>query len=265
MIADLRAAWRLIVVCAVTFGLAAFAWIISRAPATREARVLWLFGCWARIVLRVIGLRCRVDGTPPRGAGLLVANHLSYVDVVVLAALSEVTFVAKAEVAGWPIVGSLCRFVSTVFVRRARGEAVTSALGEIEAALAKGRLLVLFPEGTSSDGRQVLPFRPALLEAARLTDRPIGWAALSYFTAPELPPAAQSVCWWGDMTLVDHLYRLLQLPEIRVHVTFGAMESAARADRKRLAVALQEAVIAARQEHSREANQAVTAGALAVQ
>lgn len=263
--ADLRAALRLSILIVGTAALWLTAWMISGSRRTRAARRLRLFGCWARFVAQTIGLRCRIEGQPPRGAGLLVANHLSYVDVVVLAALSDATFVAKAEVAGWPIVGSLCRFVGTVFVRRAGGEAVTSALMEIEAALDRGRLVVIFPEGTSTDGRQVLPFRPALLEAARLTDRPIGWAALSYFTASDLPPATRAVCWWGDMTLVDHLYRLLQLPAIRVHVTFGAVETAGAADRKQLARALHEAVMSARHDHTRDAGEAVAVGALAVQ
>lgn len=263
--ADLRAALRLTILILGTAVLWLTAWAISRSRATRAVRRLRLFGVWARFVAQTIGLRCRVDGHPPRGGGLLVTNHLSYVDVVVLAALSDATFVAKSEVAGWPILGPLCRFVGTVFIRRARGEAVTSALAEMEDALDRGRLVVLFPEGTSTDGQQVLPFRPALLEAARLTDRPIGWAALSYFTAPDLPPASRAVCWWGDMTLVDHLYRLVQLPAIRVHVTFGAMEPAAAADRKQLAHALREAVTSARHDHALDAGEAVAVGALAVQ
>lgn len=266
--ADLRAAFRLLLLVLGTFALWLTAWIISRAPRTRTARRLRLFACWARFVSRTINLRACVDGAPPREAGLLVANHLSYVDVIVLAALADVTFVAKAEVAGWPIVGRLCRFVGTLFVRRTRGEAVSSALGEIEAALAQGRLVVLFPEGTSTDGRQVLPFRPALLEAARLTARPVGWAALSYVVPARAgqrrPSAEEAVCWWGDMTLVGHLYRLLQLPEIRVHVTFGAM-AAAPPERKALARQLHAAVTAARLAHQRDTGQPEAVAALALQ
>ncbi len=119
-----RAASRLIALCCVTAGLY-FSWL-AVAPlalpwpdASRRWRAL-IFRAWARAVCRIAGMRVGVRGVPPRGAFLLVSNHLGYMDVVALASVSDCVFVAKSEVAGWPVLGHLCRSVNTIFVNRRR-------------------------------------------------------------------------------------------------------------------------------------------------
>lgn len=195
-----------------------------------------------------VDVRC--GGAPANQPHLLVANHLSYLDILVLASTGHLTFVAKHEVASWPIVGSMCRFVDTVFVRRARGAAVNDALEAMVRALRMGRTVVLFPEGTSSDGREVLPFYSPLLEAARRAECPVGWAALAYDTPEDPGSETETVCWWGDMTLPGHLWRLLQLPAIEADVTFGDLLEPSD-DRKALAADLRAAIVAARRSNTR--------------
>jgi 1-acyl-sn-glycerol-3-phosphate acyltransferase len=211
----------------------------------RRARRALACRSWARYVLWVMGVDVRLAGALADDPHLLVSNHLSYIDILVLASTGDVTFVAKHEVASWPFIGSMCRFVETVFVRRSRGAAVNDAIDGIASVLASGRTVVLFPEGTSSDGRDVLPFYSPLLEAARRAGRPLGWAALAYDT-PERPGSeAESVCWWGEMTLVGHCWRLLQLPAIEADVIFGDLIEPDD-DRKALAADLRSAIVAAR-------------------
>jgi len=247
VIRQARAVVRCGGICGGTVAIWAAAWLWSLTPdaAARRARRVEGFRLWARYVLWVMRVDVRVAGVPARSPHLLVANHLGYVDILVLASIADLTFVAKHHVASWPVVGSLCRFVETVFVRRARGAAVADAVDGIVRALAAGRTVVLFPEGTSSDGRGVLPFYSPLLEAARRAGRPLGWAALAYGT-PEQPGAeAETVCWWGDMTLAGHFWRLLQLRAIEAEVTFGGLLEPGE-DRKTLAAELRAAIVAAR-------------------
>jgi hypothetical protein len=231
----LLAATRLTLIVSGTsaFWTGAALWIACADDRKRRARRAAARRAWARYVLWVMGVDLRLVGALASEGHLLVSNHLSYLDILVLASIGDMTFVAKDDVASWPIVGSMCRFVETVFVRRSRGAAVSDALEAI------GRVLA------SSDGRDVLPFYSPLLEAARRAQRPLGWAALAYHT-PERPGSeSETVCWWGEMTLVGHFWRLLQLPAIEVDVTFGELMEPGD-DRKALAADLRAAIIAAR-------------------
>lgn len=196
---------------------------------------------WARLLARIIGARIDAEGTPPPPGSLLVANHLSYLDVIVLLAQHPALFVAKSEVAAWPALGWLARIFGTLFIDRRNFRDTLRIQGLIADALAGGDRVVVFPEGTSSPGEAVLPFRAALLELAAGTGQPVWYAALSYRTPDDAPPAAQVVCWWGDMTFFDHLLTLLSLPLFYAHVRFGERPVTAP-DRKQLAYALKDQV-----------------------
>lgn len=198
---------------------------------------------WARALARVLGLRIETQGAPPPGGVLLVANHLSYVDILLLAARLPCAFVAKSEVQGWPGIGLLCRLAGVVFVDRNRRRDSRRAASAIDEALARGRTVVLFPEATSTDGSAVLPFRSPLLEPAARGGRPVWSAALAYRTPPGSPPAATAVCWVGDDAFLPHVNALLTLPSIEGFVRFAPAPIAA-ADRKELARRLQERVAA---------------------
>jgi 1-acyl-sn-glycerol-3-phosphate acyltransferase len=197
---------------------------------------------WAKIAAAILGLKIAVRGASPAPPFLLVSNHLSYVDVLVFASQLKCVFVARGDVAGWPVIGLLCRGVGTIFVDRGKRKDVARVNGLIEQALNDRRGVVLFPEGTSTGGDTVLSFKPSLLEHAARTGLGVCYSALSYRTGAGEPPAHLSVCWWGEMTFVKHVIGLLRLREIHATVMFGA-EPIEASDRKLLADKLWAAVL----------------------
>ncbi len=165
--ATLLAAWRAFAV--VFFSACALAEIIAvilfvGRDRRLAARTEWLHR-WCRFACRVLGIRVTTLGAMPR-SGLLVCNHLSYLDIIVLSSIRPCIFVAKRDVAGWPLFGWLAHAAGTIFVDRQRPLATAFAVNRIHAAIATGLPVVLFPEGTSSDGSTVLPFKSSLLESA---------------------------------------------------------------------------------------------------
>jgi 1-acyl-sn-glycerol-3-phosphate acyltransferase len=204
---------------------------------------------WSRGLVRIFGATVSVEGDVPTGARLLVSNHVSYIDVMILATLTDCAFVAKSDVARWPVLGYLARAVDTVFVDRDRRTDVARVTEAMRGALAHGRSVVLFPEGTSTDGSQVLPFKSSLLEPAASGAAPLTCCAVAYRTPEGSPPARDAVAWWGDMTFLRHFFDLLRLPGFEAKVVF-APGAPHHADRKVLAEALCTTV---RQLHRRAA------------
>ncbi|MEO6392653.1 MAG: lysophospholipid acyltransferase family protein [Pyrinomonadaceae bacterium] len=201
------------------------------------------FRGWARTSARVIGMTINSRNQPPAGPFLLVANHLSYVDVIALAAQLDCAFVAKSEVATWPFIGALCRKMDTIFIDRRSKRDLQRALAQIDQTRASGLGVVLFAEGTSSDGTAVLPFKASLLATAARAGVPVHYASVGYVAPVGEIPAGRSVCWWGDMTFLDHLFRLLQLPSFSAKLVYGP-EPIIDRDRRVLAADLRSAVSA---------------------
>jgi len=199
----------------------------------------------SRAVLVVLGLRVTVRGTPLRRRGALVANHASWLDILVLNGAARVFFVAKSEVAGWPGIGALARASGTIFITRSGREARSQAL-LFEARLRAGQRLLFFPEGTSSDGLRVLPFKTTLFAAFYADDLPqiaqVQPVSLRYSAPPGVEPRFYG--WWGDMALGPHLVQVLaQRPQGRVSLVFHTpLRVAEYADRKALAAAAEAAV-----------------------
>lgn len=214
---------------------------LAGRPRRRLAWSQAVFRRWTRLLAGIVGMRVEVVGRPPAPPFLLVANHLSYVDVLLLGATAGGAFVAKREIARWPVIGHLCRLVGTVFVDREAKRDVVRARTEMETALATGAGVILFPEGGIPGGGRLGPLRPALLQGAVATGRPVHWAAISY-RSPEAPAAAEAVVWDGP--LAAHVPRLLALPGFRARVVFGATP-VHEPDRKRLAARLQAELAAA--------------------
>src|SRR5262249_17962547 len=152
------------------------------------------------------------------GSGLLVSNHLSYLDVLVLSSITPAIFVSKSEVKHWPVFGWMARRAGTLFIERAKRGDVARVNDEADRLPETGMLLVIFPEGTSSDGREVLPFRSSLLEPIVGRRHPLSVAHISY--EAEDGNAGKDVCYWGDMTFGPHLLKLLSLRRVRASVTF---------------------------------------------
>jgi 1-acyl-sn-glycerol-3-phosphate acyltransferase len=228
-----RAAGTAVVILGSGALLAAASLLLAFAPRLRRRFRKGLFGATSRALLRLLRAEVRVSGPPPRPPFLLAANHLSYVDVLVLASVLPARFVAKAEVRRWPLLGPICGGFGTIFIDRSDRRDIPRVLAEIERSLARGEGVVLFPEGTSSSGETLLPFRSPLLALPARRDLPVHAAALRYD-----PP---SVCWWGATALVPHLLSLFRLERIEATVSF-APGPVVDGDRKRLAERLREAV-----------------------
>jgi lyso-ornithine lipid O-acyltransferase len=150
--------------------------------------------------------------------GLLVCNHLSYLDILVISSITPAVFVSKSDVKRWPIFGWFARMSGTLFVDRGRRTDVSRLNLELARVLEEGALVVLFPEGTSSDGREVLPFKSSLLEPITRFEHPLTIGFLNYTLADGRP--GEEVCYWGEMTLVPHLVNLLSKRCVNASVAF---------------------------------------------
>ncbi|MEM7515524.1 MAG: lysophospholipid acyltransferase family protein, partial [Planctomycetota bacterium] len=189
----------------------------------------------ARTCARILGVRTEVRGTPPSGSFLLLSNHLSYIDILVLLGRADAVFVAKSEIATWPVLGFLARTTGTIFVDRERRRDLTAVNRAIGVAFDRGYGVVLFPEGTSGRGEALLPFKPSIFEVAFREPAPtVRVASLAYSTPENSPPADLSVCWWGDMGFFGHFLGALGLPSVRAILTFSG-ETLLAANRKELA------------------------------
>jgi 1-acyl-sn-glycerol-3-phosphate acyltransferase len=184
-----------------------------------------------RRVCRLLGVRLQIEGAVASGTPtLLVSNHTSWLDIPVLSAVAPVSFVAKKEVGSWPFVSALARLQRTVFVDRTRRTAVGETRDEMARRLAEGDALVLFAEGTSTDGNRVLPFRSSLFAAANpgraAGDRPIVVQTVSivYQRLHGVPLGRADrplVGWFGDMDMQSHAWELLQAGPLDVVVRIG--------------------------------------------
>ena len=210
-----------------------------------------------RVFLRLFDVRVTQSGTPPDPgeAALVLANHISWLDILVLGSLRPLSFVAKSEIAGWPVIGTLARLQRTVFIDRARRAATADVNATVANRLASGDLIVLFAEGTTGDGTRLLPFRSSLVGAARAAiDGTAGGPdrirlqplAITYPRRNGLPMVRSErpgVAWYGDMELAPHLSDFFANGPIDVHVVWGApIAFEAGTDRKR-ATALAEASV----------------------
>ncbi len=216
-------------------------WLSALSPTTVMQIQVGFFGAWAKGVAAIVGMRVRREGCPPSPPFVLVSNHLSYMDIILLATQVNAFFVSKMEVAHWPVLGFLARSVNTIFVDRENRWDVPRVIEEMERVLREGHGVVFFPEGTSSDGKDVLRFKSALFDAPIRMGYPVHAVAIGYQEAKGYPPASTSICWWGDMTFPDHLYRLLQMPWFEATATFGEGVQV-REDRREFARATREAV-----------------------
>ncbi len=181
--------------------------------------VRWL----CRGVLRLLRIDVRTVGQLPPGPALLVANHLSWIDIVAMVARFDCTFVAKDDVRHWPFIGALGEALGVIWIDRRRKRDLRRAIAKLSDALQNGARVVLFPEGTTTSGRQVLPFRSSLLQAAVTSGVPVVPIALSAHAADG---QGETLCWVGEETLLAHLPRVVALRqatfEIRILTPMAA-------------------------------------------
>ncbi len=192
-----------------------------------------------KMVLRRLGFGVQVVGPAPR-SGLLASNHLSYLDILIYGATAPCVFVSKLEVRSWPMLGLLASLGGTVFVDRRSAISAANAAGRIQELLEAGVLVLIFPEGTSSDGSGVLRFYPPLFEPAVRAAVPVTAAAIGYRAEP--PAEEADLCYYGDVSFAPHLLRTLRLSAILATVRF-APSGRLFADRKEAAAATRAGVV----------------------
>jgi lyso-ornithine lipid O-acyltransferase len=187
-----------------------------RGPLSLERRAVWLQAACRR-VMRAMGLRCRVSGTPP-ASGLVVSNHLSYADILIYGAVMPCFFVSKAEIAFWPFFGWAARTGGSLFIdRRRRASANLVAAGMTE-RLKLAVPVLLFPEGTSTDGSRVLRFHARLFAPAIAAGAGVVAAAIRYAIEGG---EEQELCWYGDMAFLPHLWKVLGTRNFSAQIHFG--------------------------------------------
>ena len=170
-------------------------------PAEREQRVQQ----WASRMLGILGIELRLDGTPaPTGPVLLVANHISWLDILVMHAARHCRFVSKSEVAHWPLLGTLATGAGTLYIERESRRHVMRVVHHMAEALRAGDVLAVFPEGTTSDGRTLLPFHGNLIQAAISAKAPVQPVALAFLDARTGAPSF-APSYVGDETLLGSL------------------------------------------------------------
>ena len=200
-----------------------------------------VFEWWTRSFNRISHMRIEVTGTPPKPPFFLVCNHLSYADIGAIREVVKGVFVAKAEINTWFLAGRICRDYGTVFINRTNRRDIPRAGQEILERLDAGEGVIVFPEGTSTKGEEVLPFNSSFLEFAARGDVPVSYVALSYSTPPDELAASIAVCWWEDISFFAHLWRLFHVREYTATLTFGDAPII-NPDRKLLAAELRDRV-----------------------
>lgn len=222
-----RAAGRgILLALSLSFCFLRFGWVrlcaaLGFRPVSKLERAQWM-NFSGRLVLAAMGVRYRVEGPLPVGATLIVSNHLSYLDIVIASAAVPCAFVAKQEIGGWPVFGTLSKLGGSIFLDRASRASAWEAADRMAERLAEGVPVLFFPEGTSTDGRDVTRFHSTLFAPAVERALPVTPAAIFYEPHGDLQE--RDVCWFGDASFLPHLLRVLGIAGFSAVVRFGTPE-----------------------------------------
>jgi 1-acyl-sn-glycerol-3-phosphate acyltransferase len=241
----LRLCLRLPAIVALTFVLygVRLAGGLARPVAPGLDRAAWAatYRLWGRALMGLFGARVVVRGAPPEPPFVLTANHLSYVDVLALCSIQPGVFIAKSEIASWPVLGPMFRGMHVHFINRESLRDVVRVQREMDELLDDGFGIYVFPEGGVAQSCQVETFRGALLHHAARDGRPVHYAAVTYRGLPDGPHARDLVAWLDGTTFMDHFLRLNSARGFVAEVTFGE-EPVTAPDRKVLAAELESKV-----------------------
>lgn len=231
----------LILLAMVGFLPVLFIWILTLEKFRRRAVCLF-YECTRRIC----GIRLTVEGEISRLRPLLlVANHTSYVDIFVLGSIIPLSFTPKSEIRKWPVIGFFCVLADCVFIERKPAD-MQRAQAVMAEKLRDGKVLALFPEGTTGDGYHIKPFKSGFLSLVEEHDLPLQSVSLAYTHIADIPLSAETrdkVAWIGEASLVTHLFRLLSFPYVQVTAKFYSVERIGdHEDRKALAKASEETI-----------------------
>lgn len=235
----LRAVWRL--ARAVLHGLHGVLIVLFVFPRLsverRRGQIRW----WSAKMMRMLGIRLSVSGQFKAGAKLIVANHISWLDIMAVHAVCpEARFVSKAEVQRWPLVGRLVDAAETLYLERERKRDALRVVHQMAEALTAGGTVAAFPEGTTGNGVELLPFHANVLQAAIATETPVQPVALRYADAGH--PVSPNALWLGDTTLAGTLWNLASADGLVAHVTVLPPMGTAHADRRALAAHLRDEI-----------------------
>ena len=197
-----------------------------------------LMSWWCQVTLGIFGVELIRNGAPHNGGRITVANHVSWLDIIVIGASEPTRFVAKSEIQNWPIAGSLAAACGTIYNRRGKGGA-RPLLDKLVPHLKKGGCVTIFPEGTTTDGLSVLPFHPRLFAGAIEAECAVQPVAIRYGLSASGKNIAPFI---GDDELVSHVIRMLKEPEIVVEVNYGAALSSEGRTREELAEVAQASI-----------------------
>lgn len=197
---------------------------------------------WGRLFARIIGMRIRLVGTPPKPPFFLVANHVSYLDTFLLVTVTGGIFIAREDVQRWFGGGFLAKAGNTLFIDRTNVRDTHRVNELIHRELARGTGIVLYAEARTSAGRDVRPFKSGLLEPPVALGIPVHYCAIHYETLPDAPPASEVICWHTPIRFMAHVRRMLELRAFNATVSFGP-EPLRGADRKELSRELHDAVL----------------------
>ncbi|WP_234568266.1 lysophospholipid acyltransferase family protein [Rhodohalobacter sp. 614A] len=197
---------------------------------------------WSKVTARIFNIKFHVHGTPPEPPFILVSNHLSYIDILPMFINMKCTFVAKKEVESWPVLGYMVKKTGVIFVDRTVKRDVTRVNELLEKSLNKYQGIVLFPEGTTTGGDKVLPFRSSLLNYPASESIPVYYSAVQYRTSKNDPPADESVCFYGARDpFHKHVFKLAGNKRIECRLVYSK-DSVVTKDRKELADQLHDKV-----------------------
>jgi 1-acyl-sn-glycerol-3-phosphate acyltransferase len=222
--------------------VAGLAQIVFRFPRLPQAQRDLRVQAWASALVQLLGVQLRIRGpVPVQGPLLLVANHISWLDIVVLHAAHHCRFVSKADVRRWPLVGILATGAGTLYIQRESRRDALRVVHHMAKALKDGDILAVFPEGTTGDGHDLLPFHANLIQAAIAADAPVQPVALRYVD-PATGDNSQAMSYIGDETLIGSLWRTLSAQAVLADVVFGAPQTAEGRERRAWAGDLREAI-----------------------
>lgn len=251
----LRLTWRYAAVVLSIFGcLLAYLFNVLTGRTSPEQRAQALHRSSVRL-LRWLGVSYSSQGTAP-ASGLIVSNHLSYLDILLFSAVARCVFVSKREVKFWPGIGWIATLAGCIYIDRARHHGTHDVQPQMAATLTAGVPVVLFAEGTSTDGRQVLPFRSSLFQPAVASRVPISAACLSYDIEDGDP--AIDVCYYGDHVLGPHSLNLFGKGNVTASVRFADCAKI-YTNRKDAARQLHEQVCALKAQSAAEVSRVATA------
>ncbi len=205
-------------------------------PAQRMRRVGW----WSARMLRLLGITLQASGTPHAGPVLLVANHISWLDILAINAVQPARFVAKADVRHWPFLGWLVASGGTLFIERERKRDALRVVHQVAAALNAGEIVAVFPEGTTGDGHGVLPFHANLLQAAIATATPVQPLVLRYSDADTA--VSQAAAYLGETSLAESLWSTVRAEGLHVRIEVQTAQGTRHLDRRALARTLRESI-----------------------